>query len=130
MLIFNERFLSELTYFRRPIQEFVSSYAYRGEFLQLLYDYFHLNKKKNISLQEILKKETYSFLKPDDKAIVFNYFSMIGKADSVAQKNYFTSMKETLKLAEAEAIKNNKKYGELYVKLGFLIGLLIVILII
>ena len=130
MVVFNERFLSELTYFRRPIQEFVFSYTYRGEFLQLLCDYINGNKKKNVSVQEILKKDAYSFLKTDEKNIVSNYFSMLGRADSVAQRNYFTSMKEILKFSETEAIKNNQKYGTLYIKLGFLIGVLIVILII
>ena len=55
---------------------------------------------------------------------------MIGKGDSNSQKNYFTSVKETLSKLKKEAEENNKKYGDLYVKLGFLCGLLILILVI
>ena len=55
---------------------------------------------------------------------------MIGKADSVAQKAYFSSQKDVLKGVEQDAINACKKYGELYIKMGFLLGLLILILII
>ena len=130
MVVFNERFLSELTYFRRPIHEFVFSYTYHDEFLQLLKDYSRANLKHNVNMHEILNDSTYSFLKNDEKKIVLNYFSMLGKADSAAQKTYFSSMKEILRSAEIGAITNYQKYGSLYIKIGFLIGLLILILII
>ena len=29
---FNERFLTEIAYYRRPIQEFAAKYTYRGEY--------------------------------------------------------------------------------------------------
>ena len=54
---------------------------------------------------------------------------MIGKSDSVAQKAYFSSLKDILKKAENESLQESKKYGDLYIKMGFLFGLLILILI-
>ena len=75
-------------------------------------------------------ENAYTFLSAEDKALVDNYFSMLGKADSMAQKAYFSSVKDVLKKAEADAISESKKYGDLYVKMGFLLGLLILILII
>ena len=33
---FNERFLSEIAYYRRPVGEFAEKYAYKGEFEILL----------------------------------------------------------------------------------------------
>ena len=128
LVLFNERFLSELTYFRRPIREFMFSYTYRGEFLLLLQKFFH--KHRNLTFQEILNDATYSFLKEEEKALVINYFSMLGKADSAAQKTYFSSLKDVLKKTESDCIAESKKYGDLYVKIGFLFGLLILILII
>lgn len=128
LALFNERFLSELAYFRRPIREFIFAYSYSGEFFQFLNDSFYKNTQ--ISFHDILNSSTYAFLKGEEKVFVVNYFSMLGKADSIAQKAYFSSMKDMLKKAEIDAINENKKYGDLYIKMGFLLGLLILILII
>ena len=127
-VLFNERFLSELAYFRRPIREFIFAYSYQGEFFQFLEESFSQNAL--VSFQSVLNTNAYTFLSAEDKALVDNYFSMLGKADSMAQKAYFSSVKDVLKKAEADAISESKKYGDLYVKMGFLLGLLILILII
>ena len=37
---FNERFLNEIAYYRRPIGEFIAGYAYQGEFNELLQGFF------------------------------------------------------------------------------------------
>ncbi len=127
---FNERFLAEITYYRRPLHAFVSAYTYRDEFQVLLLDYFGEMKNQGYSFMEKVNKPEYDFLKKEEKRTVYDYFSMIGKGDSNSQKNYFTSVKETLSKLKKEAEENNKKYGDLYVKLGFLCGLLILILVI
>ena len=127
--IFNERFITELSYFRRPILQFIHSYAYKGEFLYFLNGYLELNDKTNTHLQFIVDNATFYFLTPDEKAMLINYFSMIGKGDSHSQKSYFSSMKDLLNKAENQAIENCKKYQTLYLKLGFLFGVFIIILI-
>ena len=45
---FNERFLNEIAYYRRPITEFIGEYRYRGEFDELIEIYL-----KNLANQEI-----------------------------------------------------------------------------
>lgn len=129
-VVFNERFISELSYFRRPIYEFISSYEYFGEFLFFLKEFLSNHEKNTVFLQELMEDTVFYFLKSDEKSMVVNYFSMLGRGDSHSQKVYFTSMNEILKKAEVQAISNCKKYSELYLKMGFLIGLLIIILII
>lgn len=129
-VVFNERFISELSYFRRPIYEFISSYEYFGEFLFFLKEFLSNHEKNTVFLQELMDDTAFYFLKSDEKSMVVNYFSMLGRGDSHSQKVYFTSMNEILKKAEVQAISNCKKYSELYLKMGFLIGLLIIILII
>ncbi len=127
---FNERFLAEITYYRRPLRAFVSAYTYRGEFQELLLDYFAETSNQGHVFIERIDNSEYDFLKKEEKRTVYDYFSMLGKGDSNSQKNYFTSVKETLSKLKKEAEENNKKYGDLYVKLGFLCGLLILILVI
>ena len=127
--IFNERFITELSYFRRPIMQFIHSYAYKGEFLYFLTEYLSLNDKTNTHLQSIVDNAVFYFLTSDEKAMLINYFSMLGKGDSHSQKSYFSSIKDFLNKAENQAIENCKKYETLYLKLGFLFGVLIIILI-
>ena len=127
---FNERFLNEIAYYRRPLAEFVSNYAYRGEFNELLERYVEKTSGRNGSFDLVSDNTTFDFLKQDEKRAICDYFSMLGKGDSNSQKNYFSSVKDTIGKFRKEAEDTNKRYGDLYIKLGFLCGLLILILII
>ena len=126
--LFNERFISEVSYYRRPIHEFISAYSYRGEFDLLLGDFIS-KVEKNSPLIDFDWRE-YSFLKKDEQCAVQEYFMMLGRGNSASQKTYFSSMESTLKKWSEEANVMCKKYGDLYIKLGFLCGLFILILII
>ena len=127
---FNERFLNEIAYYRRPIQEFASMYAYQGEFNELLQAYFSNLEERALNERKILDLPTYSFLKEDEKIVIADYFLMLGKGDSTSQKNYFSSIKEVLMKYQNESTTVSKRYEDLYIKLGFLCGLFILILII
>ena len=127
---FNERFLSEISYARRPIEEFVSKYAYNGEFEVLLNDYFSGIKERSAEERSMTDLPIYSFLSKEEKVFTEDYFLMLGKGDSASQKGYFSSVKDTLNKMQFEAETSCKKYGDLYIKIGFLCGLLILILII
>ena len=129
---FNERFLSEITYYRRPLPDFAASYEYKGDFHNLLTNYFQIAKEQQgIRLsfsQGMLDNVGLTFLRKEEKSIVEDYFLMLGKGDSASQKMYFTATKENLKKICAQSELDCKKYGDLYIKLGFLFGLLLLIL--
>ena len=123
---FNERFLNEIAYRRRPLVEFAQNYPYQGEFNEFLQDFFlHINEN-----QPFLDFERYTFLKEEEKSVLKDYFAMLGKGDSASQKAYFSSLKDPLSKFQTEAETTCKRYGDLYIKIGFLCGLLILILII
>ena len=125
---FNERFLSEIAYYRRPIKDFTEKYTYKGEFDELLQDFFNA-LQSNESLQvNILDSTEYAFLTAEEKRVVEDYFLMLGKGDSQSQKGYFSSVKTSLSKLQSESEIQCKRYGDLYIKLGFLCGLLILIL--
>lgn len=44
---FNERFLSEIAYYRRPVKEFSQKYEYQGEFEVLLCSFIDSLKMTN-----------------------------------------------------------------------------------
>ena len=85
------------------------------------------NALSNRMLNELTE---FTFLKEEERRFTENYFLMLGRGDSVSQKGYFTSVKEQLCKLQVSAENSSKKYGDLYIKLGFLCGLLILILII
>ncbi len=127
---FNQRFLAEIAYYKRPIRQFIASYTYQGEFNDLLQDVLN-NLEESGGLQDVFyHKNDYPFLKTDEKKGIEDYFSMLGKGDTDSQKGYFSTVKERLNTWDSEAEKQCKRYGDLYVKLGFLFGLLVLILII
>ena len=125
---FNERFLNEISYYRRPVREFIATYSYRGEFNVLLSEFF--SSVENNRPPDLSCVSELSFLKQEEQRGIEDYFFMLGKGDSASQKGYFTAAKDTLLKWQTEADAANKKLGDLYVKLGFLCGLLILILMI
>lgn len=127
---FNERFINEISYFRRPIMDFLSEYSYKNEFQMLLIDYANEIDKWNCVGLDILKGSKYDFLKNEEKAVVFDYFLMLGRGDSTSQKGYFSAVKDMILKLHTEAILARKRYGDLYIKIGFLCGLLILILLV
>ena len=126
---FNHRFLNEIAYFKRPVGEFISKYTYKGEFDELLKKY-----TKNIStpffMENLLKTDDFSFLTSDEKRIVIDYFLTLGKGNTTTQTAYYNGVKESLNSLKIQSEKENKRYGDLFIKLGFLCGLFILILII
>ncbi len=125
---FNERFLSEISYERRPLQAFISAYSYQGEFDLLLRGYYNALQEDAPSGVSVTGE--ISFLSEEEKRTVDDYFLMLGRGDSSAQRGYFSAVKERLIALQSAAETDEKRYGDLYVKLGFLCGLLILILII
>ena len=127
---FNQRFLSEMEYYRRPIEEFASRYAYKGEFHQLLEDFFQSLEARSYFDRALVNKSEFSFIKAEEKSMIEDYFIMLGRGDSGSQKGYFSAMKDKLNTMHANAVNASKKYGDLYIKIGFLCGLLLLILIV
>ena len=126
---FNDRFINEITYYRRPIKEFLMTNTFEGVFQSLLEGYAQQLGGVSDGIAAF-KMSDYSFLGENEKNDLLGYFSMLGKGDSISQKAYFLSMRERLTKYETEAVLQGKKYENLYLELGFLCGLFILILII
>ncbi len=127
---FNERFLNEIAYSRRPIRQFIASFEYKGEFALLLQEFCKRAEGGMLEMRSRLEETEYVFLQVEEKMILCDYFSMLGRGDSASQKEYFSALRETLSKLQKESEDKAKRYGDLYVKMGFLLGLFILILII
>ncbi len=118
--LFHDRYLNELSYYRKPLPDFLKSYEYQGDF-QKTVDAFL--KTREVQVQ-------YPYLKKEEQQFIKEYFNMLGKGDARSQNGYFSQQSGQLNEKKTKSEKEAKTYGELYLKLGLLAGLAFVILII
>ena len=116
---FNERYLSELGYARKPLPQFLKEYVYAGEFGRTIGAF---------SAREELPR--HPFLSDAEQKEYADYFAMLGKGDAQSQSAFFTAKRAALQQRKEESEKEAKARGALYLKLGLLAGLAFVILII
>ena len=119
---FNEGFLEELVYTKRPFEEFCQKRHFVGEFSQLLSEELTRRARKRTTPLDLTE---YTFLDRDERGFFSEYFSAFGRGDSLSQKGYFTQAGNRLQALKTKAEDDNKKYVELYTKMGFLCGLAI-----
>ena len=129
---FNERFLSEISYYKRPLSEFFEGYLYSGDFQELLREVTKFRKDLGVAVTPVnlVDPSRFDFLTADERRMVGDYFLTLGKGDSTSQKVYFGGMKERLQAVRKKSEEESKKYGDLYIKLGVLCCLAILVLIV
>ena len=118
--LFHERYLNELNYTRKPLGKFLEEYSYKGDFGKLV-ERFTCERTIECNLKYLTKEE---------RTACVNYFSMLGRGDSLSQKEFFAAQTAMLTALRDESKKEEKNRGGLYIKLGLLAGLAVVILII
>lgn len=116
---FNEKYLSELRYARKPLPEFLKENNFTGEFTPMLKD-FALTRNTNVNRY---------FLNADEREQVKHYLEMLGRGDAHTQSGFFEAQQPRIAEAAKCSEKEAKERGELYLKLGLLAGLAFVILI-
>ena len=70
-----------------------------------------------------------TYLTVQEKNFVFEYFAKIGKLDKDTQLEYLKSVSSIILEKQQYSISDEKKYKALYVKLSFLIGLILLIVV-
>lgn len=120
--LFNERLLNEVSYTKIPLPAFIEKYTFGGDFYNLL-----LEKKKSGFESG---QYDFSYLSEDERKFTADYFKMIGKSDAPSQKTYLASVRNRIEDKRQKSEESYKKYFALYIKLGFLAGLALIILII
>lgn len=69
-----------------------------------------------------------TFLKEDEKDVIFMFFKNLGRSDVDSQSKEIKNFQVRFENISATAINENKKYGKLAIKLGIIAGLFIVVL--
>ena len=110
---FNDRYISEISYSRRPIKTFISAYAYKGEFDTFLRKYFEVLESGQTRMHGFDFKTELSFLKQEERQIVLDYFIMLGKGIVCPKKGILVQSKNVfilLPLSRKMSIKNMEIY--------------------
>ena len=74
--------------------------------------------------------EGITFLTVEERREIAEYFNRLGRSDSDSQTRFYDEMKGRIGSLVKNANDEYRKYADLYVKLGVLIGLAIIIIII
>lgn len=103
---FNEQLILNFKFSRQPINKIAEKYKF---------------------VPPILRGE--KLLEGEDGEIISDYAINLGKTDALSQIDYLNGRKAALEKYKNESAVQYKKYSSLYVKIFFLVGVLIAVLI-
>lgn len=102
---FNEQLLLNLKFSKKPLSQVAQPFKYVPDIL---------NGKK--------------ILEGNDAAFISDYKAELGKSDAMSQIDYLNDRKSALLKFKDESFSNYKRYGSLYIKIFFMVGVLMAIL--
>lgn len=102
---FNERLLLNIKYGKLPVENIATDFEF---------------------IPRILSGD--AVLSGEDALFIENYVQNIGKTDTLSQIDYLNERKLYLKKYKDDSLTDYKKYGSLYIKIFFMVGILIAVL--
>ncbi len=85
-----------------------------------------------IEMENTLEKDTLfkgiSFLKEEEKDVIFMFFKTLGRSDVDSQSQETKNYQSRFETLSSSANNDYKKYGALSVKLGFVVGAFLIVL--
>ena len=103
---FNEQLLLNLKFSRKPLNEIAEKFQF---------------------VPGILRGE--QVLEGEDREIISDYVVNLGKTDALSQIDYLNGRKAALEKRKNDSAQDYKKYSSLYIKIFFMVGVLIAVLI-
>ncbi len=117
---FNADFKEEVSFKQTLLFDLVKNFeGEEGVFYENIYQ-FYFNEK--------FSKKKIDFLSEEENEYFFNYLETLGRSDKQAQENFLLQSNSYISDKFNESISNEKKFKTLYIKIGFLIGLIIFII--
>lgn len=83
---------------------------------------------KEVSLEKENLFKGITFLKEDEKDLIYTFFKSLGRSDVDSQSKEIKNFQSRFETLVTQTNAENKKYGSLSIKLGVIAGLLIVVI--
>lgn len=116
---FNTMFAQEIAFKQTTITNLIKNQKINTDFYLLL--------NNSVLGQEI--KINCAYLTSDEKEFVYEYLKKLGKFDKETQLDYIKSVNEIIKEKKQVSVLEETKYKLFYLKLSFLIGLILLIIV-
>lgn len=116
---FNSSLKNNVRFTLDSINKTIESFLNKGDFIRLFL--LIINDKKQVGY--VIK-----YLNNDENEFMYNYVNSIGKTDRESQLNYLIYVEGEISQKLKNSEEDEKKYKQLYVKLGFLFGLVVLVL--
>lgn len=118
---FNKNLYNQVSYSQNSLVKITREIKEESNFYTMLKEII-VDKKENVNFSFKLLQE--------DEELFNSYVSNLGKSDYETQKKYLSEMDSVILKKLTEAEEDEKKYKNIYLKLGFAIGLIILIILI
>ena len=119
-LTWHKKIKSEITFSQRSLPEIFDSDDRDDLFLTVAKEY----------LSDKTIKTNLDFLSKEEIIFLTKYLESLGTTDKNSQLDFLNSMENDVEYYQQIAEKKNKNFRPLFVKMGFLLGLILFILII
>lgn len=121
--IFHREMMGAATFSKRSVLEVIGASKSRGDFNNTLAAYRDsLQNKKEFEPE-------FSDLTEEERETVRLYFDQIGKGDGAVQERLLGFYTQKIDELCAASERDRERYAALYIKLGFLLGLILMILV-
>ena len=117
--LFNSRLKNELIFTKKSILELIDLKEF-DDFIINLNNYFN-----NVNIEEL----SLPYLNNEEINFFYDYAKRIGSGDKDSQLQYVNEIDVEISKRFIDAEEKEKKYKALYVKIGFLIGLILLIIV-
>jgi len=116
---FNKKVKNEISFSKNTLIDIIKNFSNKtGVFYLQTRNYF--NNKKIVFEDKLLSEQEQSFFK--------RYLDNLGVLDKTTQIDYLELVEKEIEEKKSTAILEEEKYKKLYLKLGFLIGLIMLIM--
>lgn len=114
---FNEKMIGEMSFGRKTLKKIAENEKENGVMIgNILYD-------------KILYGKTHypAYINKEEAAVLDDYFNTLGRSDGESQLKFLSVQRKIFDEKRIETETQEKKYKKLYIKLGFLSGLIILV---
>lgn len=127
LINFTEKLDTDINFGKSKLLKIIEDFKCNSKDLKKILEGYTVCLNEVRPCTETVFKEV-KILKDDEKHIILNFFSELGKLDVYNQTKQIENSKMKFKEILNLCTEEKKKYGNLYLKLGIILGLLIALI--